>query len=360
MLNFFTLNGFLLNSVLQKDPGITKPITEILGVVLNFVYNFVYNFTVDNSLGIAIILFTIFVRFLMLPLAIKQQKSMAKMQEIQPQMKAIQDKYSDNKDPEAQRKMQMEIQKLYSANKVNPLSGCVPLLIQLPIFVALSYMMTHAYLFINKLGDIYHQLSATILSVVDFSDPNFMGPFLEIVQPKFMNGISVAVDTPDGLEKLLNVFTDADWQSLFTLLPVDTVNQLTDILTTKVGIETFFGIDLTTKVGLAFPGILIPILAAVTTFLTSFLAMRLSASTTDQAMQQQKIMMIVMPIMMFFMSMGLSAGVGLYWITSSIFQVFQQIFLNHNIRKKYHLGHYKDKPDDNEIVVKEKVTKKKK
>lgn len=344
MLNLITQNSFLLSNILQKEPGITKPITEILGIVLNFVYNFVYNFTVANSLGIAIILFTIFVRLCMLPLAIKQQKSMAKMQEIQPQIKKIQEKYKDNKDPEVQKKMQMETQKLYSENKVNPLSGCLPLFIQMPIFVALSYIMNHAYLFVDKLGAIYTQISTSILSVANFADANFMTPFLEIVQPKFINGVSVAVDTTDGMSKLINVFTDADWQNLFALLPTDTVTQITEILTTKISIETFYGIDLTTKAGLSFPGIFIPILAAVTTFLTSYLAMKVSNTSTgnDQAAQTQKTMMYVMPIMMFFMSMGLSAGVGLYWITSSVFQVFQQMFLNHNIRKKYHLDKYKD------------------
>lgn len=360
MLNLFTQSSFLLSDIIMKDPGITKPITEILGIVLNFIYNFVYNFTIANSLGLAIIIFTIFVRLCMLPLAIKQQKSMSRMQELQPEIKKIQDKYKDNKDPEIQKKMQMETQKLYTENKVNPLSGCLPLFIQFPIFIALSYMMNNAYAFIDKLGEIYYNISSSIISVVDFKDANFMNSFIELVKPKFANGVSVAADTPEGLAKLLNVFNEADWQSLFTLLPTTTVEQINEILITKISIETFFGIDLTSNAGLTFPGIFIPILAGVTTFLTSYLAMKVSAATTDQAMQQQKIMMIAMPIMMFFMSMSLSAGVGLYWITSSIFQVFQQIFLNHNIRKKYHLDKYKnDEPATKELTTTSNKSRKK-
>lgn len=82
--------------------------------------------------GIAIILLTIAIRVLILPLTVKQTKSMAEMQRIQPKIKELQAKYKDDKE-----KLQEETLKFYSENKVNPFGGCLPLLLQMPIFFAL-------------------------------------------------------------------------------------------------------------------------------------------------------------------------------------------------------------------------------
>lgn len=85
--------------------------------------------------GISIILFTLIVRLLLLPLNIKQTKSQAKMQEIQPELKKVQDKYKN--DPQ---KQQQEVMKLYKEYGANPMSGCLPLLIQMPVLFAMYYV----------------------------------------------------------------------------------------------------------------------------------------------------------------------------------------------------------------------------
>jgi len=82
--------------------------------------------------GVAIILLTIAIRILILPLTIKQTKSMAELQRIQPKIKELQAKYKDDKE-----KLQEETLKFYSENKVNPFGGCLPMLLQMPIFFAL-------------------------------------------------------------------------------------------------------------------------------------------------------------------------------------------------------------------------------
>lgn len=88
-----------------------------------------------NSYGIAIIITTVIVRLVLLPLMAKQVKSSQAMQELQPKIKALQEKYS-SKDRATQEKLQKEQMKLFQENKVNPLSGCLPLLIQMPILFA--------------------------------------------------------------------------------------------------------------------------------------------------------------------------------------------------------------------------------
>ncbi len=94
--------------------------------ILRFFYSLI------PSYGIAIILLTLLVRLILYPLTLKQSKEMAKMQKIQPKVKALQDKYKD--DPQ---RLNEEVMKLYTKNNVNPLGGCFPMLLQLPIIMAL-------------------------------------------------------------------------------------------------------------------------------------------------------------------------------------------------------------------------------
>lgn len=101
-------------------------INDLLGNILRVMYDIVQNY------GIAIILFTIFVKLLLLPLTIKQTKSTKAMQDIQPKLQEIQTKYKDK--PE---KQQQEIMKLYKEADINPMAGCLPLFIQMPILIGL-------------------------------------------------------------------------------------------------------------------------------------------------------------------------------------------------------------------------------
>lgn len=88
-----------------------------------------------NSYGLAIIITTIIVRLVLMPLMAKQVKSSQAMQELQPKIKELQQKYS-SKDQNTQKKLQEEQMKLFQENKVNPLAGCLPILIQMPILFA--------------------------------------------------------------------------------------------------------------------------------------------------------------------------------------------------------------------------------
>ncbi len=91
---------------------------------------------ITNDWGMAIILLTLGMRVLLLPLTWKQTKSMVEMQRIQPHLKALQVKYKDDKE-----KLSEETMKYYSENKVNPLGGCLPLLLQMPILFALYQVL---------------------------------------------------------------------------------------------------------------------------------------------------------------------------------------------------------------------------
>ncbi len=92
--------------------------------------------TVGLSWGAAIIALTFTVRMAIVPLSLRQIRSMRALQELQPQLKAIQEKYKDDR-----QRQQQEMMKFYQENEINPLASCVPLLLQLPVFIALFYML---------------------------------------------------------------------------------------------------------------------------------------------------------------------------------------------------------------------------
>ena len=108
-----------------------KPLEEGLTTVLSTIVKYVGNY------GIAIIILTILVRLLLLPLTLKQEKSMKKMRDIQPELDALKEKYKDK--PQEFQKATSEV---YKKHNINPAAGCLPLLIQMPIFVALFYVFS--------------------------------------------------------------------------------------------------------------------------------------------------------------------------------------------------------------------------
>jgi YidC/Oxa1 family membrane protein insertase len=112
--------------------GVFDSLVGLLADTLGFLYKYIGDY------GVAIIILTVAIRVIILPLTIKQTQSMLEMQKLQPKLKELQEKYKDNKE-----KLQQEMMKFYSEHKVNPLGGCLPLLLQLPIFYALFNMLNH-------------------------------------------------------------------------------------------------------------------------------------------------------------------------------------------------------------------------
>ena len=107
-----------------------------------------YLHDITGDYGVAIILLTVFIRLLMVPLTVKQTRSMYELQRIQPKIKELQKKYKNDKE-----KLQEETLKFYQENKVNPFGGCLPLLLQMPVFIALYQVLggtpEHPGLFLN-------------------------------------------------------------------------------------------------------------------------------------------------------------------------------------------------------------------
>lgn len=315
-------------------------ISTFLGFILNILFNFVRFLTINNSLGLSIILFTIVARTLMLPIAFKQQKSMVSMRIVQPEMDKIREKYGDTQDPELQRKMSMEMQELYKKNKVNPLSGCLPMFITLPIFIALSYLMRHNYKYVTEIGGIYESIAALLqeVNVITNNPDALFNMLVDIIAPKIQAGKEIFIDpgSVQDLSRAFNVFKADDWALLaerVTAVAPEIWTDIEGLLENKLLIENFFGISLVERSGWSFPGILIPLLSGATTFLSQWIIMRQQPSSDPKQQSTQKIMLIAMPIMFMWTTSSFSAGVGLYWIVSNMYHAVQQVALNSYYKK---------------------------
>ena len=117
-----------------------KFFANIFGYVLNFIYGIIGNF------GISIIIFTILLRLLLLPMSIKQQKTMKKSAKIQAKMKELQDKYSN--DPV---RLNQEVMDLYAAEKMSPLSGCLSSILQIVVVIAVFFVVSSPLTYMKKI-----------------------------------------------------------------------------------------------------------------------------------------------------------------------------------------------------------------
>lgn len=179
-------------------------------------------FELAGNFGVAIMLLTLIVRGAMFPIAQKQFASMAAMRAIQPKMKAIQERWKDDK-----QKQQMEIMELYKREKVNPLAGCLPIFLQIPIFFALYKVLTLAIemrhqpfvLWIKDLSapDPLHLLN--LFGYLDFTPPAFLG----IGVLAILLGVTMWLQfklnpsSPDPVQQ--QVFAIMPWMMMFIMAP---------------------------------------------------------------------------------------------------------------------------------------------
>jgi YidC/Oxa1 family membrane protein insertase len=240
------------------------PITNVLIAC----YQLLIQFGVPYALGFAIILLTIVIRLLVYPLASAQIKSTKEMQAMSPKIAAVREKYKDDK-----KRQQEEMMKLYKEHNMNPAAGCLPILIQIPIFISLYNVLTTivAVSSVEALEKINSVLYSDQLRIAKLWDPTFFGVPLSA--------------TPSGL---------------WTTMPIVTI--------------------------------LIPLLTAILQFILSKMMVPADQPKTppkkddfQAAFQTQSL--YIFPLFIGFFSFTLPVGLSLYWNTFTIFGILQQYLL---------------------------------
>ena len=161
--------------------SIFDPIYNFFGAILAFFYGIIPN------LGVSIILLTVVVMLALFPLTAKQAKAMMHMQRAQPEIKKLQAKYKNDR-----AKLNEEVMKFYQENKINPLAGCLPLLVQMPIFLALFRVMREPYKHIPKGSELYAAFctgSNGVLHLKECNLPNLKPP---LPNPQYFLGMDLS------------------------------------------------------------------------------------------------------------------------------------------------------------------------
>lgn len=333
----------------QYNSAILGPVAKLLGIILNWIYEFLDIFHIGNA-ALSIILFTFIVRSLMIPLTIKQQKFSKLSSLMNPELTAIQAKYKGKKDEESLRKQQLETQAVYQKYGASPTSGCLPMLITLPLMLALYRVINNIPAYVHSIYDLYNNVAVSIKGINGYS--SVMMDFaknLNVVTSKWedINNLNI-----NHVIDILAQFQRGTWQDLIKQFPA-----ISDVINTNsveiIKINSLFGgLNITDRPGFAWPGILIPILAMAFQFLQSKqMEKQTPVDPNNPTANSMKTMNTVMPIMSGIFCVSLPIGIGIYWIAGSVFQIIQQFFISK----------YMDKVDVNDLIAKnvEKSKKKK-
>lgn len=295
-------------------------VASAMGYLMNFIYSITQNY------GLAIILFTILIKLLLLPLTIKQQKSLEKTQELQPLVQELQRKYGND-----QQKFAEEYQKLLKEKNMNMMSGmgcsgCLIQLIQIPIIFGMLYMMASPLTNILKL------------------DTTEIEKYKQEVQEIKKQEAIVQINenasnyTEQELAELLKKAEETDYMSgrYYEIEIMDRIN-IIDM--------DFLGInlcDITIYNKANWTLWIIPLLSCLCTFITTKLMPKpnqqkstnakpedksMVPTADDIPMPDMRVMNAMMPIMTGYVAAIVPQGVGLYWVTSNLIGVIQQVVL---------------------------------
>ncbi|MBQ4631119.1 MAG: YidC/Oxa1 family membrane protein insertase [Clostridia bacterium] len=278
-----------------------------LGILLGWIYEFVGNY------GLALILFTLAVKIILLPLTLKQQKSMIKTQRIQPEIAKLQEKYKNDK-----QLLSQETMKLYKEYNVSPMGGCLPMIVQLFILFALYAVIR------EPLTNMFNLSGAEIKgfkeAAVAAGEPLKKG-MEQIGIAHYLNGA--------GSEYGINF----NFWGGFDLSVTPSLKEWT----------TWF----------------VPALAGITTYLSSKVTTWMNKKPADKKEEQKpqrilspeqkktpgsqnnegmmKSMTYIMPVFTVFLTFSFPMAMGFYWIASNVFSILQTVLLNGYYNKKFAL-----------------------
>ena len=256
-----------------------------MGIILNWIYENV----AFHNYGLAIIIFTLVIRFALMPLLVKQHKSTAKMQTIQPKINELQAKYKG--DPQT---LNMELAKIYKENDINPLGGCLSAIIQMPVLFSLLYVIGKPLTYMKRLGVSEIQNLVSLVPekqrVVGFYEQISAVTYHNILNMDFL-GMNLGNIPTLNFDKIFNSGNTREYLLLLSL----------------------------------------PILATVTTYISVKLGMnsnKVVNNTNDKIGSTSNTMIYITTISTLIFSFQFPAGLSIYWLVGNLFQIVQQLYIN--------------------------------
>lgn len=295
---------------------------NIFGYLLNFIYNFV------NNYGLAMIIFTLVIKLVMLPLSIKQQKMLKKSSKLQEKMKILQFKYKN--DPE---KLNQEMMNLYKEEKMNPFSGCFSTIIQFILLISIFYMVRCPLTYMKKVD------TETINSYVqqlkdDEKQVSAAYPEIDIIRE-----IDYLKEKNPDDENLKNLSFNMNFLGLdLSKIPQQNLGDWTVyIIPVLYILSSFVSIKLTTKMqktGTKNSNSVIDITEDAKKEDKKLVKVEETPAEEEyDAMEQtNKMMSWMMPIMSVSISLVAPLGLALYWLVNNITMILERVILNKLIK----------------------------
>ncbi len=321
----------------KSSAFIIGPVASLLGYIMEFIYNICSSIGIEN-VGVCIILFTVITNLLMLPLTIKQQKFTKLNAVMNPEIQEIQKRYKDKKDQASVQKQQAELQAVYEKYGSNPTSGCLPMLIQLPIMFALYRVIWNIPAYIGAIKDIYMQVAGPLQNI--FTSQEVIESYTGFVELAKANALAVEKYSYTGVNQIVDLlykFDRAEWNQLKEIFP-----ELSGIIESTasrvIDLHSFLGgINLMEAPGFKLSiALIIPILAGVTQWIsTKVLSADNPSPSGDEggaASATMKSMNTIMPLMSVVMCITLPSCIGIYWVASSVVRTVIQIFVNRSMK----------------------------
>lgn len=268
-------------------------------------------YSLTGSYGVALILFTLVIKLILLPFQMKSKKSMMRMNRLSGKMQELQKKYANN-----QAKYAEEVQKLYAEEGVSPMSGCLWSFLPLPILLALYSIIRQPIVYFMNFGG-----RAAGLQVVDEAKALIESAGIQLTSSISYEQIEISTIINERFPEFI-----ADHPGWFH---VD---------------YGFLGLDLTALPWNAVKGfkmewaviglILIPILAGASQLLMSAVTMKQQPQQEGAAANSTKTMMYMMPLFSVYIAFLMPAAIGVYWIAQSVFSLIQEVVLGKFYNKK--------------------------
>ena len=311
----------------------TTGLSDLIRVPFGYLLDWLYTFT--NNYGLALILFSLIIKLVLLPMSVKSKKSMLKMSRLSPQVKALEAKYGDDK-----QKYQLAVQQMYKEEGVSMGGGClwsfIPLIILLPLYYVIREPIT--YMMHNS-----RSVSEAIVAFIQASGEN-------LGKNSYYAQLAAAGHIGDYMDELkaLAVTANANLQAMnFQFLGID-----------LAGIPTFrfWECEGWGEIGL----FLIPVVSAGLQAASMWLSQKMNnqvatnadgeqdADAAKSANQTNATMMLMMPIMSLWIGFSMPAAISVYWIAQAVFGAVQDCILTKHYRKVY----------DEEDAVKQEIAAK--
>ncbi len=277
---------------------------KLLGTMLGW-----FSTITGGSYALGLLLYALVFKILFLPFSIKQQKNQIAMAKLTPKIALIKAKYKGRYDRATQQKMQQEVMELQQKEGYSPLSGCLPMLIQLPLIIFLYNVIRKPLSYIAKISD------ETLLAVE------------KLINPESVIEKAGSIDQI-GLVSKIHEYINSN------LLGAQNI-EAAGLDISNIPDFTLFGVNLANTPSLANFSILviIPLLAAAFQWFTMWISRKLNGNAMQvqggdaQSQMSMRIMDIIMPLMTLFIAFGFSGMLGLYWVYQSVISIIQMIIL---------------------------------